>query len=34
VIFEDKGGHGKFISVLPQEEAKVGGADRARTAAN
>ena len=36
VLFEDKGGHGKFISVLPQEEAKVGGADRhkAEAAAN
>ena len=36
VLFEDKGGHGKYISVLPQEEAKVGGADRhnAEAAAN
>ena len=29
VRFEDQGALGKFISVLPAEEAAVGGADRA-----
>jgi large subunit ribosomal protein L27 len=29
VRFEDKGAHGKFISVFPAEESAVGGADRA-----
>jgi large subunit ribosomal protein L27 len=33
VLFEDKGGHGKFINVLPKEEAQIGGADRQKTAA-
>src|SRR5277367_6202979 len=28
VRFEDKGAHGKFISVFPAEESAVGGADR------
>ena len=28
VRFEDKGGHGKFISVFPAEESAIGGADR------
>ncbi len=30
VRFEDKGGHGKFISVLPAEESEIGGADRSK----
>ena len=32
VRFEDKGAHGKFISVFPAEESAVGGADRASAA--
>jgi large subunit ribosomal protein L27 len=33
VRFEDKGAHGKFISVFPAEESAVGGADRATSTA-